>query len=139
MTEEEIRKTRREVYVLVVFFIVSILVVLSYLWWPQPPAEQPEVKYFFSGDSGKVTPIFHIPTKNWKIYFTVQAGDNSFFKFAVYSAVYSEASGVPLAESIDIYNTAVSQMIVDDGPGNFYLVVTSSLAYWEITITSTSE
>jgi len=119
--------------------VMLVVVVLLFLF-AQPrtephPTEQTEVKYFFSGDSGEVTPAFHIPTRKWKIYFTVQAPNNSFFKFMV----YREDSGIPLTETPDLYNTAVSQIIVEEGPGDFYLVVTSSLAYWEITVTSMSE
>lgn len=117
------------------FAVVALSFLLAQPKVEPQPTEQPEVKYFFSGDSGKVTPAFHIPTKKWTIYFTVQATDNSFFKFVV----YREGSGVPLTETTDIYSTAISQIIVDGGPGNFYLVVTSSLARWEITVTSTNE
>jgi len=78
------------------FAVVALSFLLAQPKVEPQPTEQPEVKYFFSGDSGKVTPAFHIPTKKWTIYFTVQATDNSFFKFVV----YREGSGVPLTETM---------------------------------------
>lgn len=121
---------------LAALFAVAALSILSAL--PKNDSrltEQPEVKYFFSGDSGKVTQPFHIPTEKWRITYSVRATDNSFFKFVV----YREGSGVPLTEIPDLYVTETSYVIVSGGPGDFYLVVTSSLASWEITASSISE
>jgi hypothetical protein len=130
---------RRKALISILLAAVSGAIVLSIL--VSSPAiehkqiEQPEVRYFFSGDSGKVTQTFHIPTRKWKISYSVQATDNSFFKLAV----YREGSGVPSAEIPDLYTTETSYVIVDDEPGDFYLVVTSSLASWKITVTSINE
>jgi hypothetical protein len=121
---------------LAALFVVAVLSILAALPKTEPRStEQPEVKYFFSGDSGKVTQPFHIPTEKWKISYSVQATDNSFFKFVV----YREGSGVPLTEIPDLYVTENTYVTVDGGPGDFYLVVTSSLASWEITVTSMNE
>ncbi|MBS7622058.1 hypothetical protein KEJ39_00050 [Candidatus Bathyarchaeota archaeon] len=114
---------------------IMLLILTSSPAIERSQTEQPEVKYFFSGDSGKVTQTFHIPTRNWKITYSVQATDNSFFKFSV----YREGSGAPVAEIPDLYTTESSYVIVDGGPGDFYLVVTSSLASWKITVTSINE
>lgn len=129
----------RKILILVLLaalFAVAVLSILVVLPRTEPRSiEHPEVKYFFSGDSGKVTQSFHIPTEKWKIAYSVQATDNSFFKFVV----YREGSGVPLTEIPDLYVTESSYVIVGGGPGDFYLVVTSSLASWEITVTSINE
>ncbi|MEM3017368.1 MAG: hypothetical protein QXO25_00625 [Candidatus Bathyarchaeia archaeon] len=113
--------------------ILSILVSMPVI--ESKRTEQSEVRYFFSGDVGKVTQTFHIPTRNWKISYSVQGTDNSFFKFTV----YREGSSVPIAEIPDLYTTESSYVIVDGGPGEFYLVVTSSFASWKITVTSINE
>ncbi len=130
---------RREALIGVLLAAVSVAIVLSIL--TSSPAiehrqtEQPEVRYFFSGESGMVTQTFHIPTRNWKISYSVQATDNSFFKFTV----YREGSSLPSAEIPDLYTTESSYVIVDGGPGDFYLVITSSLTSWRITVTSINE
>ncbi len=97
--------------------------------------EQVEVRSLFSGDSGKITQPFHIPSNKWRISYAVQASDNSFFKFVV----YNNGSGLPLTEIPDLYTTESSYVDVNSGPGDYYLVITSSLARWEITVTSISD
>lgn len=123
------------VVVFVLGMIVGIVVAPRTQTAPVTETYPGPAKYMFNGVGEKTTETFTIPTKEWKIQFTL-TGEPEKEKSLVFGVFVYRERGPPHIASVTFDRFGEDHTIVHDGPGEYYLKVVSSNCDWRITVTA---